>query len=270
MIPYRSSFVRLCAYRQIVQLRNVTSDSKIELPSVRLGRRGMVLWCIPVVTFGLGTWQVKRHYWKQDLIQNLNDQMAKEPIDLPQDIQNIGSYEYQKVKIKGRFDHSKEQLLGPRPLIKKEGFNLISAGDNGYLVVTPFKLSDRPYSILVNRGWVGCRKKDPNTRLDGQVEGEVEIVGVVRKSEPKNAIDRAGFWLRRDIDLMAKSLGTAPVFIDADAFSTVPGGPVGGQTRLSMFNNHFSYIITWYSLSLITTIAMCNRTFPKFFAKFDR
>lgn len=101
----------------------------------------------------------------------------------PSSIENIDKYEYQRVKVKGRFDHSKEQLLGPRPLVKKEGFNLISAGDNGYLVITPFKLSDRPYSILVNRGWVGCRKKDPNTRPEGQVEGEVELVGIVRKSE---------------------------------------------------------------------------------------
>ena len=52
---------------------------------------------------------------------------------------------------------------------------------------------------------------------------------------------------------MAEVLNTAPVFIDADANSTVPGGPIGGQTRVSLRNEHMSYIITWFSLSILTS-----------------
>lgn len=48
-----------------------------------------------------------------------------------------------------------------------------------------------------------------------------------------------------DISALAQKLGTAPVFVDADAQSTVPGGPLGGQTRVSLRNEHLSYLMTW-------------------------
>lgn len=44
MALYRSGVNRLCFNRQIVQRRKVTSDVKTELPSVRLGKRGLLLW----------------------------------------------------------------------------------------------------------------------------------------------------------------------------------------------------------------------------------
>ena len=28
--------------------------------------------------------------------------------------------------------------------------------------------------------------------------------------------------------------------------STIPGGPIGGQTRVQLRNEHGSYIITWF------------------------
>ena len=37
--------------------------------------------------------------------------------------------------------------------------------------------------ILVNRGWVAQSKLRPETRPQGQVEGEVNISGIVRKTE---------------------------------------------------------------------------------------
>lgn len=65
---------------------------------------------------------------------------------------------------------------------------------------------------------------------------------------------------------MSYYLGTDPVFLDADhslfnkrinlkcylttidnlTESTIPGGPIGGQTRVTLRNEHLSYIITWY------------------------
>jgi len=56
----------------------------------------------------------------------------------------------------------------------------------------------------------------------------------------------------RDLETMSRELGTDPIFLDATASSTVPGGPIGGQTRVSLRNEHLSYIITWYSLSAFT------------------
>ncbi len=53
--------------------------------------------------------------------------------------------EYSKFEMIGKFDHEKEIYIGPRSLIddtKKETGGLISSGQSGYLVITPFKLSD--------------------------------------------------------------------------------------------------------------------------------
>lgn len=38
-------------------------------------------------------------------------------------------------------------------------------------------------TILVNRGWVPAKYKDPKTRRKGQIEGEVDVIGVIRLHE---------------------------------------------------------------------------------------
>lgn len=46
----------------------------------------MVLAFIPIFTFGLGTWQVKRLFWKRALIEDLNEKMSRPPMTLPRNI----------------------------------------------------------------------------------------------------------------------------------------------------------------------------------------
>lgn len=64
-------------------------------------------------------------------------------------LSNIKDMEYRTVKVKGRFLHENEMLMGPRSYIRPDGVGTIGGlisqrdGGNGYLVVTPFKLSDR-------------------------------------------------------------------------------------------------------------------------------
>lgn len=63
------------------------------------------------------------------------------------------------------------------------------------------------YTILVNRGWVSMKNKNPASRISGQVAGEVELEGVVRLTEPrpqfvsKNVAD-SRFWAYRYIIYM--------------------------------------------------------------------
>lgn len=52
---------------------------------------------------------------------------------------------------------------------------------------------------------------------------------------------------------MAAVTGAAPILLDARSETTIPGGPIGGQTRITMKNDHLSYLITWFSLSAFTT-----------------
>lgn len=57
--------------------------------------------------------------------------------------------EYRAVKVKGKFLHDKELIMGPRSLIRPDGaqtagglFSQRDAG-NGFYVITPFKISGR-------------------------------------------------------------------------------------------------------------------------------
>lgn len=43
----------------------------------------LLIGFMPIFTFGLGTWQMYRLKWKLGLIEELEDQVAKDPMDLP-------------------------------------------------------------------------------------------------------------------------------------------------------------------------------------------
>ena len=78
---------------------------------------------------------------------------------------------------------------------------------------------------------------------------------------PRNDAD-INHWNYKDVEGMSQVAGTDPILVDADASkhvsihhhtqligdstaTTVPGGPVGGQTRVNLRNEHLQYIITW-------------------------
>ncbi|KAJ3604832.1 hypothetical protein NHX12_026884 [Muraenolepis orangiensis] len=229
-----------------------------------------MLLLIPITTFGLGTWQVKRRQWKLKLIEDLRRLTTSEPIPLPIDALELNELEYRRVKVRGHFDHTKELYILPRSPVdpekeKMEAGRLTSSGDSGANVITPFHCSDLGITILVNRGYVPKNKLKPETRMKGQAESEVEMVGVVRLTEvrkpfvPPNNVDR-NCWYYRDVEAMSSVVGAQPIFIDADFGSTTPGGPIGGQTRVTLRNEHMQYIVTWYGL--------CTATSYMWFAKF--
>lgn len=63
-------------------------------------------------------------------------------------LEKLKDMEFQPVKVKGKFDHSREILFGPRPLVVNNDANtssssLLSKPKVGYWIITPFKLSDR-------------------------------------------------------------------------------------------------------------------------------
>ncbi|XP_070706805.1 surfeit locus protein 1 [Pempheris klunzingeri] len=229
-----------------------------------------LLLLIPVTSFGLGTWQVNRRRWKLQLIDELRRLTTAEPIPLPVDPHELKSLEYRRVRVRGRYDHSQELYILPRSPVDpekeaREAGRLSSSGETGANVVTPLHCADLGITILVNRGYVPRQKIRPETRMKGQVEDEVEVVGVVRLGEvrkpfvPNNDVER-NRWHYRDLEAMSRVTGTEPIFIDADFGSTIPGGPIGGQTRVTLRNEHMQYIITWYGL--------CAATSYMWFAKF--
>ncbi|XP_046818121.1 surfeit locus protein 1 isoform X1 [Vespa crabro] len=220
---------------------------------------GYFLLVVPISTFFLGTWQLQRRQWKLKLIEDLQTRINAEPIDLVENINQLDSLEYYTVKAKGKFLHEKEFLVGPRSVIHHniatDTGNLFSRRNtNGWNVITPFKIENQDLTILVNRGWISEKAK--NLPLS-KIEDTIEINGIVRKEESRPAFNpsnkpKYGIWYYRDVTAMAKMADTSPIFIDLWSVKDPPEGPLSCQTRITLRNEHFSYMVTWYTLSLCT------------------
>ena len=133
---------------------------------------------LPAATFALGIWQLKRLPWKQELILKVKSRMTMPPaaIDSVESLRlaiESPEWEYRRVRLRGRFEHSREIQLMMRTYVEAEDeyanlherFLAGPLGKGGALVVTPFRLSDPPYcTVLVNRGWVVAKHANPQTR----------------------------------------------------------------------------------------------------------
>src|SRR5262245_60187156 len=140
------------------------------------------------VLIGLGTWQMERKRWKEDLLARIAAGANAEPVAFPPVLgepgpdvvilkvreQDLRSFleqwlpEYRHVVVRGRFLHGKEQYLyAPTP-----------AG-LGWHVYTPLVIASSEV-LWINRGLVPDARKAPATRPQGQVSGEVEVRGLVR------------------------------------------------------------------------------------------
>jgi len=241
-----------------------------------IGVAGTIFLIAPITTFCLGVWQYNRRNWKFEVIAELEQKVKKaDPVVLKLD-EAVG-VEYQKVKVTGEFDNSQEVLIGPRSYIDLSGGSggggIISFGSQvgdkvGYHVITPFVISDTGDRILVNRGWVPHARLEQEQRPQGQVSGQTSITGILRLTEevssmvPPNKVD-TNRWHSRDISALASKLGTQEVFIDLDLETSRAaanlGGPVGGQTRISLRNDHAQYMLTWFGTSAITTLLWFKR-----------
>lgn len=196
----------------------------------------------------LGVWQVERLAWKQDLIARVDARLAAAPVAAPlpaawDDITRDRD-EYRKITAQGRFDHRHE--------VQVKAVTELGAG---YWVVTPLVAADATY--LVNRGFVPTELRDPASRPEGQVAGQVTVTGLLRLTEPDGAFLRSNDpandrWYSRDVAAISADQGlvTAPFFVDADDAPNAGGYPVGGLTIVAFRNSHLSYALTWFALAI--------------------
>jgi surfeit locus 1 family protein len=199
----------------------------------------------------LGTWQVQRLAWKRELIARVDARIHALPVAVPPRREWAGldlpDAEYRRVQARGAFRHDRETLV-----------DALTVLGPGAWVLTPLETADGV--ILVNRGFVPPERRDAAARAAGQVAGEVVVTGLLRLSEPDGRFLRpnvpaAGRWFSRDVGAIAQVrgiAGVAPFFIDADAASSIPGGPAGGLTVVVFRNAHMAYAVTWFGLALLS------------------
>jgi surfeit locus 1 family protein len=235
-----------------------------DVPVWKVLLAGTVLFAILVA---LGTWQVQRLRWKNDLVETIAARMAAEPVPLAEVLasdQSIADQEYRRVRVEGEFFHHEAE----------RHFLATWQGRSGFFVYTPLRLADGSY-LFVNRGFVPYDRKDPQTRLDGQVEGKVSMVGLVRSAPaekassilPDNDPEKNVFYWK-DIRGMAESVDLPAeadvlgLFVDADATPNPEGLPIGGVTLVDLPNRHLEYALTWYGLAaaLVGVLVVWLRT----------
>lgn len=213
----------------------------------------VVIAAVFATLIALGSWQMKRLEWKENLLVNLEQRLGSNPIGINELVDKItkgDEFEYQPVTVKGQFDHSKERH-----------FFATHNGFSGYYVYTP--LLSEEGTVFINRGFVPFDFKDPTKRAEGQISEVVSIKGLARKIlddkpssvVPENDPDK-NIYYWKDLRSMAQTTGLTfedpellKFFIDADDTPNPGGFPQGGVTLIDLPNNHLQYAFTWYGLA---------------------
>lgn len=208
------------------------------------------------ILIGLGTWQLQRKAWKEDLLRQIETRAYGERGTLLPESDwatwRADRDEFRKVQVTGTFMHALEAPVYGLAPGTRQGAPL-----QGYYIVTPLKLPSGAI-VMINRGFVPTELKDPATRPQAQAMGEVTVTGLVRAPEARNAFTpkdepNRNLWFARDPQAIAEARKlerVAPFLIDADATPNPGGWPRGGQTQLTLPNNHLQYAATWFGIAL--------------------
>jgi len=235
--------------------------------NVRQLRTGLVVPTIfalvALATFvGLGTWQIQRKAWKEELINDLEQRLTAAPQPLPTRAEwsklDPNSDEFRKVRFSA--------TLGPgaEALVYTGGSALRGdASGPGYWVSAPARLASGD-TVVVNRGFVPEGRQDPATRKAGELAGPVEMVGVMRWPEPRGAFAPAddpakNLWFVRDQNAMAAAKGwgdkssgpVAPFFVELESPQPPGGLPHPDTLKPNLRNEHLQYALTWYGLAAV-------------------
>lgn len=120
--------------------------------NIQIGNKIFKPGLIPTIVFllilpvllRLGFWQLDRAEEKRALIEQFKQQNELGPLFIKDTFKSDEKLNYRAAKIEGKYNSAKQIFID----------NKIYQGKAGVYVMTPFKLKNSKYSILVNRGWV--------------------------------------------------------------------------------------------------------------------
>ena len=188
-----------------------------------------------LVFVALGTWQIIRLNWKNNLILEIENSLKNPPVQLSQSNQQ----NYLKIKTSGRVDFEKQIYL----------YNLNDSGTPGFEVLNPILIDGENY--LLNRGWIPFEKKDTpeiNILDQNNIEGTLKTQGRKNIFKPDNDI-KENYWFslnREDISIYTgKKFSKYIIYLDGNY--QLPR-PIKITANIS--NNHKKYAMTWFSLAI--------------------
>ena len=184
---------------------------------------------------GLGTWQIIRLNWKNNLILEIENSLKNPPVELAQS----NKENYLKIKTSGSIDFDKQIYL----------YNLNESGTPGFEVINPITIEDE--NFLINRGWIPFEKKgtqEINVFDQKNIIGTLKLQGRKNIFKPDNDLDE-NYWFslnREDIlKFTGKNFSKYIIYLDGNYQFPRPK-----KITANISNNHQKYAITWFSLAL--------------------
>jgi surfeit locus 1 family protein len=133
------------------RLRRVVTSTLLLLPVL-----GLFIWA--------GNWQLDRADQKRAFISSFTNAEETSVLNAPVSSKEAKNMLYRRFQLRGRYLPKKQVLLD----------NMVSAGEVGYQVLTPFELAADLGSktLIVNRGWVkgsSYRLELPNVKVGAEM-----------------------------------------------------------------------------------------------------
>ena len=188
-----------------------------------------------LVFISLGSWQIIRLNWKNNLILEIETSLKNPPVKLSE----LNLSNYLKIKTSGSIDFEKQIYL----------YNLNESGTPGFEVINPLIIDSKNY--LINRGWIPFEKKNSEEIYDFD---ESNIVGTLKSQgrknifKPDNDIEE-NYWFSLDrddiLEFTGKKFSNYIIYLDGNYQSPKPK-----KITANISNNHKKYAITWFSLAI--------------------
>jgi surfeit locus 1 family protein len=212
------------------------------------------------ILLGLGTWQLQRRVWKNDLLATIEARTAMPPVTrLPLDEcrPDLGLADhcaYLPVSLDVTFDHVWERHVFISVPVQRDGL-----GGPGYWVFALARTGDGQ-AIFINRGFVPEARKAQDTRREGQVSGPVKTDGILRQVEQRGIFSAANdparniYFVRSPAEFVGPKTGVPPAFSAHYYIDQTAPAPPGGLPRplvgkIAIPNRHLEYALTWYALA---------------------
>lgn len=199
------------------------------------------------ILVGLGSWQLQRLAWKEELIERISERLQKAPVEFADALKQRAAGEevdFLRVKLRGTYKHARGQY-----------FYALNKGEFGWRLLTPLKL-ETGQPILVDRGFL----PDPQKPVAAPAtSGPVDVVGALRLDylpkemfTPDNNVS-ANSWYWFDVAALRKATDTsnlAPMVVQLDTPDHPGQWPVATALSPNLPNKHFGYALTWFGLAI--------------------
>ncbi|MBD1144615.1 SURF1 family protein [Pelagibacterales bacterium SAG-MED37] len=188
-----------------------------------------------LVFVALGSWQIVRLNWKNNLILEIENSLRNPPVELT----NSNLENYLKIKTSGSIDLEKQIYL----------YNLNDTGTPGFEVINPILINDTNY--LINRGWIPFEKKNSqeiNVFDENDIIGTLKLQGRKNIFKPDNDLEE-NYWFslkREDIlEFTGKEFSKYIIYLNGNYQVPKPK-----KITANISNNHQKYALTWFSLAI--------------------